>query len=115
MIVAVDWWAFGVLAFELKTGKSLFYSSAVSAELRHKEIKKMVLDCPQVQITSLDTGFVFKNMLDQILVADPEKRLGVQGKVRHHALFTGVDFAKVSSNWLILTWLLIGQPCTNSP
>jgi len=92
---AVDWWAFGILAYELKTGRSLFYSSTASAELRHQEIKKQVLDCTQVQITSLDTGYVFKNMLDKILVLDPEKRLGVQGKVRKHALFTGIDFCKV--------------------
>ena len=51
--------------------------------------------CPKVYVNSLETGFVFKDMLEKILVVDPEKRLGVQGKVRHHALFTGIDFAKV--------------------
>ena len=56
----------------------------------------MVLALPtKVNINSLETGFILKNMLEQILVVDPIKRLGIQGKVRHHAYFTGVDFQKV--------------------
>ena len=96
LILAVDWWAFGILAYELKTSKALFNASGTTETLRQKEVKEMVLALStKVHISSLDTGYIFKDMLEKILVVDPQKRLGVQGKVRHHAFFIGVDFNKV--------------------
>jgi len=86
--LSVDWWALGVLMFEMLAGYSPFYSDAPL------EIYKNILR-GSVRFSSCMSD-VAKDLLKGLLSRDPSTRLGcvVDGisEIREHPFFAGIDW-----------------------
>lgn len=88
---AVDWWAFGVLIYEMLLGQSPFKGED------EEEIFAAILEEPVVYPASLHADAV--DLLQRLLAKDPPRRLGA-GKadaeeIKSHAFFRGVDWSDV--------------------
>jgi len=85
---SVDWWALGVLLFEMLSGYSPFYSSSPL------EIYKNVLS-GRIRFPS-EMDPVAKDLLKGLLARDPRKRLGVvrngMSGIRLHPFFNGIQW-----------------------
>jgi serine/threonine protein kinase len=85
---AVDWWALGVLLFEMLSGYSPFYSASPL------EIYKNILS-GRIRFPSVINP-VAKDLLKGLLSRDPRKRLGVVRNgvsgLRQHPFFNGVHW-----------------------
>eukprot|EP01006_Ploeotia_vitrea_P010447 TRINITY_DN27138_c0_g1_i1.p1 TRINITY_DN27138_c0_g1~~TRINITY_DN27138_c0_g1_i1.p1 ORF type:complete len:454 (-),score=29.17 TRINITY_DN27138_c0_g1_i1:1073-2434(-) len=82
----VDWWAFGVLVYEMLTGKPPFYSDNVND--MYDFILNGAIDFPQH--VSKDGRDLLLKLLDK----DQTKRLCSKG-VKSHPFFNGVDWDKL--------------------
>lgn len=85
---AVDWWALGVLLFEMLSGYSPFYSTSPL------DIYKNVLGARIRFPSGMDP--VAKDLLKGLLSRDPRKRLGVVRNgvsgIRQHPFFNGIQW-----------------------
>uniref|UniRef100_A0A7S1XFZ3 Protein kinase domain-containing protein n=1 Tax=Compsopogon caeruleus TaxID=31354 RepID=A0A7S1XFZ3_9RHOD len=85
---AVDWWAFGILAFVIMVGKPPFSSPDLP------ELYRLIREAP----LSLDShGFSeqAKDLILQLLNRSPEQRLGTTygvEEIMHHPFFRGIDW-----------------------
>ena len=68
----VDWWAFGVLLFELRFKKSPFKADSIS-EIKRKILKDEVKFPP---MNNDPDEKHFKNLIRELLTKDPRDRLG---------------------------------------
>jgi serine/threonine protein kinase len=86
---AVDWWAFGILAFRLHFG-FLPYQ-----HLNIKRLFDMILRNEPRFPRSADP--VIREFIRELLVKDPEQRLGSPGKdITRHRYFDGLSWQKVA-------------------
>uniref|UniRef100_A0A3Q2DJ22 non-specific serine/threonine protein kinase n=1 Tax=Cyprinodon variegatus TaxID=28743 RepID=A0A3Q2DJ22_CYPVA len=69
---AVDWWSLGVLMYELLTGGSPF--TVDGEENSHSDIAKRI--CKKDPPFPKDMGPLAKDLIQRLLVKDPQKRLG---------------------------------------
>lgn len=101
---AVDWWALGIVVYEMLTGLPPWYSQ--NPHTMRRRILKKPLAFP---------SFVSQNARDLVrglLRCDPLQRLGSRGgsaEVKHHEFFRSVD-------WQLMTFrevLAPLQPCTS--
>ncbi|XP_024862849.1 ribosomal protein S6 kinase alpha-5 isoform X2 [Kryptolebias marmoratus] len=69
---AVDWWSLGVLMYELLTGGSPF--TVDGDENSHTDIAKRI--CKKDPPFPKDMGQLAKDLIKQLLIKDPKKRLG---------------------------------------
>jgi len=88
----VDWWACGILIFEMLCGFPPF--RAPKAEATYKLIRDAKVEFPKhIEAAS-------KDILGKLIVADQNARLGIDGgaeQVKKHKFFRGVDwFAMIS-------------------
>jgi len=85
---AVDWWAFGVLLFEMLSGYPPFHDESPYG------IYKKVLDVDYTMPRHLDVKV--KDLIHQFLVKDPLKRIGVRRRgpeeVKKHQWLKGLDW-----------------------
>ena len=85
---AVDWWALGVLIYEMLVGTPPFYDSS-SLKLYDK-----ILICEPHFPSNLDT--VAKDLIQKLLVKDPHKRLGsghaASDEIKQHEWFKDVKW-----------------------
>jgi len=81
---AVDWWSFGTLIFEMLTGLPPFYSEDV--QQMYAKIMSAKLQIPSTVSPEA------KNLIEELLVRDPEKRLTDPLKLKAHAFFRGLDW-----------------------
>ncbi len=86
---AVDWWAFGVLIFELLLGRSPFKGD------NEDEIFEAILEEEVVFPASLTSDSI--SIISKLLVKDPLKRLG-SGKgdaldIKKQPYFDGIDWS----------------------
>lgn len=83
----VDWWTFGSIVYEMLTGFPPFYTK--NRNELFERIKFVAPHYPSYLSTSV------KNLLEQLLKKDPNKRLGTQGgaaEVKAHEWFSDVNF-----------------------
>lgn len=81
---AVDWWSFGTLIFEMLTGLPPFYSEDV--QQMYAKIMSAKLQIPSTVSPEA------KNLIEELLVRDPEKRLTDPLKLKAHPFFKGLDW-----------------------
>ncbi|KAK9674556.1 hypothetical protein RND81_12G240600 [Saponaria officinalis] len=97
----VDWWAFGVLIYELLYGVTPFKGVNKEATLRNIASSKDAMFSP-VDISSkadkeMDAA---KDLIEKLLVKDPRKRMGSTmgaAEIKKHPFFDGVKWALIRS------------------
>jgi serine/threonine protein kinase len=91
----VDWWAVGVMVFEMLTGQPPFYydendsADPVRGQKLNNKIVNDEVDIPDNM--SLDAA----SIVLKLLMKDPKQRLGSKGsvnRVRRHPFFKGIDW-----------------------
>ena len=88
---AVDWWSLGAIIYEMLTGLPPFYSEN-KQKLFHN-IKYAELKYPPF------ISVICENLLSQLFIKDPEKRLGAAGaeEVMEHPWFAHIEFDRLLS------------------
>ena len=90
---AVDWWALGILLFEMLAGHPPFYDSQQFG-VYEKILQGQIAFPPQVDPVSRD-------LIQSLLTADRSRRLGnLRGgaqDVKNHPWFAGVDWARLGT------------------
>nr|AHZ63840.1 neochrome [Zygnemopsis sp. MFZO] len=91
---SVDWWAFGIFLYEMLFGRTPFCGSSMRktfANVLHKD-----LYFPSAVKVSLEA----KHLLRQLLIRDPERRLGSQkgaAEIKTHPFFAAIDWPLIRS------------------
>eukprot|EP01118_Nematostelium_gracile_P004408 TRINITY_DN1515_c0_g1_i2.p1 TRINITY_DN1515_c0_g1~~TRINITY_DN1515_c0_g1_i2.p1 ORF type:complete len:636 (+),score=184.40 TRINITY_DN1515_c0_g1_i2:1123-3030(+) len=83
---AVDWWAVGILLFEMLSGNPPFYSQNI--QTMYSKISAAQLNFPDRP--SFDEAT--KDIISQLLEKDPEKRLQYALNIRSHRYFKTIDW-----------------------
>ncbi len=81
-----DMWSVGVMIFELLTGLPPFYSP--DSQIYFKQILE-ANGCPR---SSVYVHGDVLNLLDQLLLLDPSKRLCDFARLKSHAFFSAIDW-----------------------
>jgi len=84
---AVDWWSFGTLMYEMLTGLPPFYSQDV--QQMYQKIMTAKLSIPK---TVPDDA---KDLLEKLLIRDPEERLIEPSAIKAHPFFRSIDWEKL--------------------
>ncbi|MCD7469137.1 hypothetical protein HAX54_007974, partial [Datura stramonium] len=86
---AADWWSVGIILFELITGIPPF--NAEHPEVIFDNILNKQIPWPSVPE---EISFEAQDLIDRLLVHDPNQRLGAKGasEVKAHQFFRGVDW-----------------------
>ncbi|XP_063901660.1 protein kinase C delta type-like isoform X2 [Zophobas morio] len=98
---SVDWWALGVLIFEMLVGQAPFYGDT------EEEIFEAIVKCKYVVPRFLQPAAA--SVIKQLLVKEPQLRLGSSERdaleLKEHPFFNGVD-------WTALETKQIAPPST---
>ena len=95
----LDWWAFGVLLYELRFKKSPFKAKTID-EMQNKILREDIV-FPKMNEPE-DEQKCFKKLVRELLIKDPTERLGysVNGSgaedVKKQKFFDEYDFDKVN-------------------
>lgn len=73
----LDWWAFGILLYELIVGIPPFYSK--NKNLMYRFIKEMDLQWPDVKRHKIDISPEAKDLISKLLHKNKRQRLGAKG------------------------------------
>ncbi|XP_042046717.1 probable serine/threonine protein kinase IRE4 isoform X1 [Salvia splendens] len=86
---AADWWSVGIILFELITGVPPF--NADHPENIFDNILSRKIPWPSIPS---DMSYEAQDLIDRLLVHDPNERLGARGasEVKAHSFFAGVDW-----------------------
>jgi len=84
---AVDWWSFGSLIYEMLTGLPPFYSQDVQEMYRKIMTDKLTFP----DFVHADA----RNLLEQLLERDADKRLTEPNLIKRHPFFKAVDWEKL--------------------
>ncbi|KAG2622542.1 phototropin-1A-like isoform X3 [Panicum virgatum] len=89
---AVDWWALGILLYEMLYGYTPFRGKTrqrTFANILHKDIRFP---------TSIEVSLAARQLMYRLLHRDPANRLGSYegaSEIKHHAFFRGINWALV--------------------
>lgn len=96
---ALDFWTFGILLYEMLSGRTPFYSSD------HSEIYKRIEKSNICYPRSLSPQV--RNLISKLLVREPEKRLGASkggiAILKHHPWFSSIDWDKLMDRHAIIS------------
>lgn len=84
--VAVDWWTYGILVFEMLNGKTPFSASTEKQNFENILKQKIAF--------ASDSSIMFRSLVTMLLERNPTKRLGsdMDSKaIKSHMFFTGLD------------------------
>ncbi|KAL0443660.1 UNVERIFIED_CONTAM: Serine/threonine-protein kinase WAG1 [Sesamum latifolium] len=91
----VDWWAFGVLIYELLYGTTPFKGGSKESTLRNIASTREVR-FPAVEGEREEAGMAeARDLIEKLLVKDPRRRLGcTRGAtdIKHHPFFNGIKW-----------------------
>jgi len=85
---AVDWWSFGTLMYEMLTGLPPFYSEDI--QMMYQQILGGQLNITNVSDTA-------KDLIERLLVRDPNNRLVDPKVIKQHPWFSSIDWAKLET------------------
>ena len=86
---AVDWWALGILIYELLMGKPPFSSGTRSSLLA-------MIVSNEPDYSDMDSHFLeAKNLITQLLKKKPEERLTDSEKIKTDPFFNGIEWGKI--------------------
>ncbi|CAN1841453.1 Serine/threonine-protein kinase WAG1 [Linum perenne] len=91
---SVDWWAFGVLIYELLYGTTPFKGGSKESTLRNIASTKQV-SFPPASTSSAEGIEAAEDLIDKLLVKDPRRRLGSSKgatDIKRHRFFEGVKW-----------------------
>ncbi|CAL9099036.1 unnamed protein product, partial [Musa acuminata var. zebrina] len=97
---AVDWWAYGVLLYELLYGRTPFAGETHKATLRNIVTEPLVFPPPSSP-SSRSSDSAARDLIAHLLDKDPEARLGSRrgaADVKEHAFFRDLNFALMRSH-----------------
>ena len=103
--LAVDWWALGILIYELMTGLPPFYDE--DERRAEKKTKHKALKFPSPEEIGHTISEEAKDLIGQLLEREPEQRLGTAGgleAVLSDPWFADVDRAKLLAKELPPGW-----------
>jgi len=91
---AVDWWALGILIFEMLSGNPPFYSQNI--QTMYSKIASGDLSFPEKASFDEKTKALIRGFLER----DPSKRLTEVPKIKSHPYFEGIDWEKLQQKEL---------------
>ena len=92
----MDWWAFGVLAYELRNGKPPFNLISKDPIERTNEMKEKVMSKTSIYVPKTFESDM-QDLVSSLLQYSLEKRLGVVGKVTKHKFFERINWNKLNA------------------
>ena len=92
----VDWWAFGILLYEMKFGCTPFYHPNRQQLLARIKLKQLTF--PDRSKYAVAYSNSFEDLVKKLLVKDPKERLGAKNglsDILAHSFFAEIDPSKV--------------------
>jgi len=94
----VDWWALGILTYEMIVGFPPFYTGTQNNSKMYELIKKKAVYFPDPQRHNISMSENCKNFITRLLEKNPANRLGSRGgleEVLAHPWFAELDHEKI--------------------
>ena len=87
-----DWWAVGVLIYEMLLGRSPFFS--INMVRLQEKIRRGKISFPDPAKYNIKISAEIKDIICKLLLVDRTKRLGANGvdEIMQHPFFASIDF-----------------------
>lgn len=94
----VDWWALGILTYEMIVGFPPFYTGNKNNSKMYQLIKSKPVYFPDPQRHNIHMSDDCKDFITKLLSKDPKERLGTNNgvdEIAHHPWFADIDIDKL--------------------